>query len=95
MPEEVNGHNRPSRLDRIERAVEALIDGHERLLASHNQLLTAQVVMSDSINTLIKTVDKLAAKVESHEDRIQVLIDSQLRTDESIRKLVERQPGQM
>ena len=95
MPEESNGHGSPSRLDRIERAVEALIDGHERLLASQKQLLTAQVIMSDSISTLAQTVDKLATKVESHEDRIQVLIDSQLRTDESIRKLVERQKGQM
>ena len=60
--------------------------------------------MSDSLTALNKTVDRmagrvdaLAAKVDSHEDRIQVLIDSQLRMDqtqEAIRKLLERRQGQ-
>ncbi|HLG96826.1 MAG TPA: hypothetical protein VKX49_10995 [Bryobacteraceae bacterium] len=86
MAEEGNGHGSPSRLDRIERAIEALIDGHERLIASQKQLLTAQVLMTD-------TVTALAKKVEAHEDRIQALIDSQLRVDEtlaSIKKLLDR-----
>lgn len=75
-------------MDRIERAIEALIDGHEQFLASQKQLLTAQVVMTD-------TVTALAKKVDAHEERIQVLIDSQLRVDETlafIKKLVERLP---
>jgi len=86
MAEEGNGHGSPTRLDRIERAIEALVDGHERLVGSYKQLLTAQVVMTD-------TVTVLAKKIDAHEDRIQVLIDSQLRVDEtlaSIKKLLER-----
>ena len=89
MAEEPNGHASPSRIDRIERAIEGLIGGHERLLASQQQVLTAQVIMTD-------TVSALANKVEAHEDRIQVLIESQLRVDEIlafIKKLLERPPG--
>jgi len=93
MAEEGNGHGSPTRLDRIERAIEALIDGHERLVVSQKQLLTAQVVMTDTVTSLGKRVDELVKKVDAHEDRIQVLIDSQLRVDEtlaSIKKLLER-----
>lgn len=89
MADEPNGHGDASRIDRIERAIEGLIDGHERLLASQQQLLTAQVVMTD-------TVTALAKKVDAHEDRIQVLIESQLRVDETLtylKKLLERLPG--
>jgi hypothetical protein len=77
MPEEANGHESPSRLDRIERAVEALIGDHERLRASQKDLLRAQVIMVD-------TVTKLAEKVDDHEDRIQALVDGQLRLDEAM-----------
>jgi hypothetical protein len=73
----------------LERAIEGLIDGHERLLASQQQLLTAQVVMTD-------TVTELAKKVDAHEEQIQILIESQLRVDETlafIKKLLERSPG--
>lgn len=84
-------------MDRIERAIEALIDGHERLVASQKQLLTAQVVMTDTVSTLGRSVDELVKKVDAHEDRIQALIDSQLRVDEtlaSIKKILERPPSQ-
>ncbi|HEX6896823.1 MAG TPA: hypothetical protein VF146_16205 [Bryobacteraceae bacterium] len=97
MAEEGNGHSSPPRLDRIERAIEALIDGHERLVASQKQLLTAQVVMTDTVSTLGRSVDELVKKVDAHEDRIQALIDSQLRVDEtlaSIKKILERPPSQ-
>ncbi len=88
MAEEDNGHNSPSRIDRIERAIEGLIDGHERLVISQKQLLTAQIVMTD-------TVAELARKVDAHEERIQILIDSQLRVDETlqaIKRMLDRQP---
>jgi hypothetical protein len=86
MAEEHNGHGSPTRLDRIERAIEALIDGHERLVESQKQLLTAQVLMTDTVTSLVK-------KVDVHEDRIQMLIDSQLRVDAMLayfKNLVER-----
>jgi hypothetical protein len=97
MAEEDNGHGSPSRLDRIERAIEALIDGHERLLGSQKQLLTSQVLMTDTVTLLGKRVDELTKKVDAHEDRLQALIDSQLRVDAMlawIKKMLERPPGQ-
>ena len=42
------------------------------------------------------TVTELAKKVDAHDDRIPVLIESQLRADETlafIKKLLERSPG--
>lgn len=96
MAEEPNGHDVFRRIDRIERAMEGLVE-------SQKQLLTAQIVMTDTVTALGKRVDKLtervdalAAKVDSHEDRIQVLIGSQLRVDETlafIKKLLERPPS--
>jgi hypothetical protein len=74
-------------MDRIERAIEALIDGHDRLLVSQKQLLTSQVLMNDALT-------RLTDKVDAHEERIQLLIDSQLRVDETlhyIKKLIDRQ----
>jgi hypothetical protein len=90
MPDESNGHGSLNRLDRIERAIEALVDGHERLVTSQAQLLTAQVVMTD-------TVTNLAKKVDAHEERIQVLIESQVRADETlsfIKKLLDQRSGE-
>jgi hypothetical protein len=79
-------------MDRIERAIEALIDGHEHLLTSHKDLLRAQVIMHDNMAAMAATVKTLSEKVDSHEDNIQALIDSQLRVDrvlERIQKLLE------
>ena len=96
MAQEPNGHDMFRRLDRIESAMEGLVE-------SQKQLLTAQIVMTDTVTALGKRmdalterVDALAAKVDSHEDRIQALIDSQLRVDETlafIKKLLERPPS--
>ena|ERR1039457_3989478 len=103
MAEESNGHNSASRIDRIERAIEALIDGHERLRVSQKELLGAQVIMyelqektASKLEKLVDTVQRLAEKVDSHEDSIQALVDSQLRVDrvlERIQKLLEQRPA--
>ena len=95
MAEDSNGHDSRSRIDRIERAIEALIDGHDRLLASQKDLLRAQVVMYDNMASMTATVKALAERVDEHESNIQALIDSQLRVDrnlEFLRKLLERRP---
>jgi len=52
--------------------------------------------MTDTMTALAGRVDTLAKKVDVHEDRIQVLIESQLRVDETLtylKKLLERWPG--
>jgi len=97
MAEEGNSHGSLSRLDRIERAIEGLIEGHDRQVVSYRELLTAQILMTDTMTTLGKRVDDLTKKVDAHEGRIQILIDSQLRVDETLawsKKLLERPPGQ-
>ena len=81
-------------MDRIERAIEALIEGHDRLLVSQKQLLTSQVLMNDALTRLTEKVEKLSDKVDAHEERTQLLIDSQLRVDETLhyfKKLIDRQ----
>jgi hypothetical protein len=91
MMEEAGGHGNPSRLDRIERAIEGLIDGHEQLTLLHKQLLTAQVVMTDAVNALAKPI-------ETREDRLKALIEGQSRLDEFIaflKRLLERPPGDL
>ncbi len=54
MAEEPNGHANPSRMDRIERAIEGLIDGHERLLASQQQLALSQAIMTHTVKKLLE-----------------------------------------
>jgi hypothetical protein len=68
MPE-TNGHqDNLSRLDRIEIAIEHVIGEHEKLVDEHRRLLTAQVVMVDSI-------DKLTGKLAATDERLGLRID--------------------
>lgn len=69
----------------------------EGLVATQKQSLTAQVIMTDTVAALGKRVDALVEKVDSHEDRMQALIDSQLLVDETLaflKKWLERPPGE-
>ncbi len=63
MPE-TNG-NRDTRLDRIERALEMLIADHEQFRVDHKQLLTAQVVLNDSLDKLMKITQKNTEQIEA------------------------------
>ena len=56
--------NGTARLDRIERALEMLIADHEQFRDEHKRLLTAQVLLQDSLEKLGTRVDTLAAKVD-------------------------------
>jgi hypothetical protein len=56
--------NGASRLDRIERALELLIDDHVQFREEHKLLLTAQVVLTDRLDKLTQRVDKLAESVD-------------------------------
>src|SRR5258708_525414 len=65
MAEESNGLNSTSRMDRIERAIEALIDGHDRLFVSHKDLLRAQVIMYDNMTSMGATMTSMGATMTS------------------------------
>ncbi|HEX4135977.1 MAG TPA: hypothetical protein VHY84_15285 [Bryobacteraceae bacterium] len=63
MPETNGNQDNLSRLDRIEIAIEHVINEHEKLVDEQGRLLKAQVVMVDSL-------DKLTAKLAAVDERL-------------------------
>ena len=53
-PSEQNGHNNP-RMDRLEKLIYLLIAGHVSFNDEHKRLLTAQVVLRETIQRLGET----------------------------------------
>jgi|HubBroStandDraft_5_1064220.scaffolds.fasta_scaffold2187908_1 hypothetical protein len=70
MPNE----NGSSRLDRIEHALELLIDDHVQFREEHKQLLTAQVVLTDRLDRLAKTVAANAEAQKATDEQLNALI---------------------
>ena len=69
---EANGHqDNVSRLDRIEAALEHIIDEHEMFRDEHKRLLTAQVVLTDRMDKLAITVDEIGGKLNGLIDVVQ------------------------
>ena len=69
---EPNGHqDNVSRLDRIEAALEHVIDEHEMFRDEHKRLLTAQVVLTDRMDRLAITVDEIGGKLNGLIDLVQ------------------------
>ena len=63
MPEQ-NG-DRDTRLDRIERALELIIDDHERFRHDLQQLLTAQVLQKDALEQQAKLIERHSSQIEA------------------------------
>jgi uncharacterized protein YoxC len=55
--------NGSGRLDRIEHALELLIDDHERFRHEHKQLLTAQIILTEQVDKLAQHFGQLAEHV--------------------------------
>jgi methyl-accepting chemotaxis protein len=79
---EPNGAREPGndRLDRIERALNLMLDDHIQFREEHKLLLSAQVLMQGGLEELRKNMDSLtrqvettSAKVERMSDRVDVL----------------------
>ena len=77
MPE----NNGTSRLDRIERALELLVDDHVQFREEHKMLLTAQVLLTEAqkrtdekLAKLAVTVDALAVTVDEVTGKLNALI---------------------
>jgi len=70
MPNE----NGSSRLDRIERILELLVDDHVQFREEHKLLLTAQIVLTDRLDRLTGRVDKLAEAGKATDERLNALI---------------------
>jgi hypothetical protein len=62
-----NANDGSSRLDRVERILEALAEGHLELQQEHKLLLTAQILVTDNMAKLelkqSETTDKLNALI--------------------------------
>jgi hypothetical protein len=79
VPEQ-NG-NRHTRLDRIERALELMIDDHERFRRDLQQLLTAQVLQKDAL-------EQQAKLSEQHTQQILALREKDAALDARVDSLV-------
>lgn len=60
-----NGHEQggSERLDRIERALELMLDDHIRFREEHKQLLASQVLLTGSLELLSERVNTLTANI--------------------------------
>lgn len=73
--------NGSGRLDRIERAIELLIDDHVQFREEHKLLLAAQVVLTDRLDKLTQRLDKLTERVDK-------LAEMGAHTDERLNALI-------
>jgi hypothetical protein len=58
------------RLDRIERALELLLDDHVQFREEHKHLLAAQVLLTGSLDRLTERVDRLTERVDRLGERM-------------------------
>ena len=58
------------RLNRIERALELLLDDHVQFREEHKHLLAAQVLLTGSIDRLTERVDRLNERVDRLGERM-------------------------
>jgi len=75
MPNEQHSGNGQGRLDRSEGLMGLLIEDHVKFQEEHKLLLTAQVVLTDRLDRLAKTVKDLAEAQKSTEERLNALIN--------------------
>jgi chromosome segregation ATPase len=74
MADQNDGGAAESRLDRMEKLMELLIQDHLAFRDDLQQLLTAQVVLTDRVNQLAKSVQELRESQKDTEDRMNALI---------------------
>jgi hypothetical protein len=65
-------------MDRIERALELLIDDHVQFREDHKALLTSQVLLKDELSVLAKRTDQrfveIAERFAATDERLNALI---------------------
>jgi ribosome-associated translation inhibitor RaiA len=78
MPDMHENGSGESRLDRMERMMAELAEGHVRFDDEHKRLLTAQVVLTDRVDKLAVTLDtaikELSASQRHTDERLNALI---------------------
>jgi len=84
---EQNGYNNP-RMDRLEKLMDLLVTDHLSFTDEHRRLLTAQVVLTETVQQL--------AEAQKRTGEAQKLTDQQIkRTDERLKELAEAQSVMM
>ena len=80
-----------SRLDRVEGLMALLIEDHVRFSDEHKQLLTSQILLTDRVDQLARTLDtaiqELSAAQKHTDERLNALISV-------VDDLVRRRPPQ-
>ncbi len=76
-------------MDRIERALDLLIDDHVQFREEHKLLLAAQVVLTDRLDRLTIRVDKLAEQGARTDERLKELAELGAHTDERLNALIK------
>jgi uncharacterized protein YoxC len=84
---EQNGHGN-SRLDRLENLMDLLITDHLAFTDEHKKLLTAQVVLTDTVDKLADRVDKLTVTVDKLAVSVNELREAQKATDDRMSALI-------
>jgi len=82
-PSEQNGHNNP-RMDRLEKLMDLLITDHLTFTDEHRRLLTAQVILTDTVQQLIEAQRRTDEQIKRTDEQIK-------RTDERLKELAEAQ----
>ena len=73
---EANGHqDNLSRLDRIERAIEHVIDEHEMFRDEHKKLLQSQILLQSSLELLRGSLESQKVRIDEIGDKLNGLID--------------------
>jgi len=71
--------NGGSRLDRIERTLARLTEGHETFQLEHKQLLTAQVVLTDRLDRFIKETAEAGKHTDERLNALITIVDGIIR----------------
>lgn len=81
----MSSENGANRLDRIEHALELLIDDHVQFREQHKQLLTSQVLLTDRLDKLTQTV---AEAQKQNEERFRQTEERFKQTDDRLNTLI-------
>lgn len=78
--------NGMGRLDRIEKALELLIDDHVQFREEHKMLLAAQVVLTDRLDRFVKENADAQKRIDQ---KLAELAEAQKLTDQKLAALIE------
>ena len=79
MPDLNENGSGESRLDRMERLMALLSEGHEKFQLEHKQLLTAQVVLTDRLDRFIRATEEAGKHTDERLNALITIVDGIIR----------------